>query len=138
MKEIAARVFTVGVWLVGLSVLLQVLLAGLGVFTDPSFFFWHAAVNSTVVGLLPLLLVLVGWFAGVPVRIRWLCAAVTGLVVVQSLLLFPYHLSAQGALRAISSLHVLNAIFIFWVALTLLERTRAWSQGGPLVVEEGP
>jgi Family of unknown function (DUF6220) len=138
MKELAARAFTIGVWLVGLSVLLQVLLAGLGVFTDPSFFFWHAAVNSTVVGLLPLLLVLIGWLAGVPVRIRWLCAAVTGLVAVQSLLLFPYHMNAQGALRAISSLHVLNAILIFWVALTLLERTRAWSQGGTLVVEERP
>jgi hypothetical protein len=138
MKELAARAFTIGVWLVGLSVLLQVLLAGLGVFADPSFFFWHAAVNSTVVGLLPLLLVLVGWFAGVPARIRWLCAAIFGLVVVQSLLLFPYHMNAQGALRAISSLHVLNAIFIFWVALTLLERTRAWSQGGTLVVEERP
>jgi hypothetical protein len=136
LKELAARTFTIGVWLVGLSVLLQVLLAGLGVFTDPRFFFWHASINSAVVGLLPLLLVLVGWFAGVPVRIRWLCAAVTGLVVVQSLLLFPYHMNAQGALRAISSLHVLNAIFIFWVALMLLEKTRTWSQRGAVWADD--
>jgi len=113
----------------GLSVLVQVLLAGLGVFTDPGFLFWHATVSAAVVALLPLVLILVGWYAGVPVRIRWLAAAVPGLVVVQSLLLAPYHMDAQGPLRAIAGLHVLNAFLIFWVALRFLERTRAWSVG---------
>ncbi len=35
-------------------------------------------------------------------------------------------MSAQSALRAVSRLHVLNAIFIFWVALRLVERARDW------------
>jgi hypothetical protein len=30
-------------------------------------------------------------------------------------------------LRAVSALHVLNAILIFWVAIQLVEGTRDWS-----------
>jgi hypothetical protein len=119
--------FVVGTCLVLVSVLVQMLLAGLGVFADSGFFFWHASVNAAVVGSLPLLLLVVGWLARAPRSILGLTAAVPGLTVVQSLLLFPYHMGAQGALRAISGLHVLNAILIFWVALRLVERTRLWS-----------
>jgi hypothetical protein len=28
----------------------------------------------------------------------------------------PYHLNSRGPVRAMSGLHVLNAIFIFWIA----------------------
>lgn len=124
MRAGARRAFVVGTWLVVASVLIQVLLAGLGVFTYAGFFFWHARVNGTIVFFLPLVLVLVGWIGRVPGRILWLAAALPGLVIVQSLLLVPYRMNAQGVLRAISGLHVLNALFIFWVALQLLERAR--------------
>ncbi|GAC1482482.1 MAG: hypothetical protein PVSMB9_08230 [Candidatus Dormibacteria bacterium] len=53
-------------------------------------------------------------------------AAVSALVVLQSLLLVPYHMNAQGVLRAISALHVVNAFVIFWVAFELVERTRRY------------
>ena len=129
MRELVGRAFPVGTWLVLLFVLVQFLLAGLGVFADSQFFFWHAAVNSIVVFLLPLLLVLLGWLGRVPGRLLRLAAAVSGLTLVQSLLLTPYHLNAQGVLRAVASLHVLNAILIFWIALQLVERTRDWSAG---------
>lgn len=129
MRTAARRVFEVGTWVVMAAVLLQFLLAGLGVFTDAGFLFWHATVNALVVGLLPLLLVLVGWLGGVPGRVLRLGAAIFGLTVVQSLLLAPYHMNAPGIVRAISSLHVLNAVLILWVALQLLERARAWSRG---------
>jgi hypothetical protein len=129
MRTAAGRVFEVGTWVVMAAVLVQFLLAGLGVFTDAGFLFWHAAVNSLVVGLLPLLLVLIGWLGGVPGRVLRLGAAIFGLTVLQSLLLAPYHMNAPTVVRAISSLHVLNAILILWVALQLLERTRAWSHG---------
>jgi hypothetical protein len=35
-------------------------------------------------------------------------------------------MNAQGVLRAISALHVVNALFIFWVAFQLVERTRLY------------
>lgn len=128
MSKFARRAFVVGTWLVMTAVLVQILLAGLGLFADAGFFVWHASVNSLVVGLLPLLLVLVGWLGRVPGRILWLMASVFGLTVLQALLLAPYHMNAQGALRAISGLHVLNAILIVWVAYGLIERTLVWSR----------
>lgn len=82
-----------------------------------------------VVGCLPFLLVLVGWLGRVPRPILWLAAAVPGLTALQSLLLLPYHMNAQGVLRAVSGLQVLNAILIFCVALQLVERTRDWPIG---------
>jgi hypothetical protein len=131
MRELSGRAFVVGTWLLGAFVIVQLLLAGLGVFTYPGFFFWHAAVNGAIVFFLPLLLVLVGWLGRVPWAILGLAAAVTGLTLLQSLLLVPYHMNAQGPLRAISGLHVLNAIFIFWVTLQLVERARTWSADVP-------
>jgi hypothetical protein len=143
MREPAGRAFSVGTWLVLVSVLVQMLLAGLGVFADSGFFFWHASVNAGVVFLLPLLLVLLGWLGRVPGRLLRLAAALPGLTLVQSLLLAPYHMNAQGVLRAVSGLHVLNAILIFWIALQLVEQTRAWSAGAapagpdhPAIVDE--
>jgi hypothetical protein len=127
MREAARMAFVLGTWLVLLSVVVQMLLAGLGVFADSGFFFWHASINSAVVGGLPLLLVLVGWLARAPRSILALSAAVTGLTALQSILLVPYHMGAHGPLRAISGLHVLNAILIFWVALRLVEGTHRWS-----------
>lgn len=118
------RAFVIGTRLMVAVVVIQFLLAGLGVFTYAGFFYWHAYVNGTIVFLLPLVLVVVGWIGRVPGRILWLTAALPGLVLVQSLLLVPYRMNAQGVLRAVSGLHVVNALFIFWVALQLLERAR--------------
>ena len=127
MRENAGRLFVWGTYVVAAAVVVQFLLAGLEVFADSGFLFWHASVNSVVVGLLPLVLVLVGWLGRVPGRLLWLMAAMFGLTVLQSLLLFPYHLDARGALRYISGLHVVNALFMAWVVLQLVDRTRAWA-----------
>jgi hypothetical protein len=126
MRGQARRAFGWGAWLVFASVIVQVTLAGLGVFANSGFFFWHSNINGAVVFFLPLLLILVGWLGRVPIRLRWLTAAVPALVVLQSLLLIPYHMNAHGVLRAISALHVVNAFFIFWVAFELVDRTRLY------------
>ena len=125
MRRFCRRAFVVGIWLLVASVLLQFLLAGLGIFANATFFLWHTNVNGAVVFFLPLLLVLVGWLGRVPGRTLLLTAAVTGLALVQSLLLIPYHMRVDGLLRGIAGLHVLNALLIFWIVMQLLERTRA-------------
>jgi hypothetical protein len=107
----------------------EVGVAGLGGFAYAGFFFWHAVVNASVIFFLPLLLVLIGWIGGVPGRLLWLAAAISGLTALQSLLLAPYHMATQGPWRAIAGLHVLNALFLFWVMLQLVERMRAWWEG---------
>src|SRR5260370_37658033 len=125
VRTMARRAYTIGVWLLLASIIVQFFLAGLVIFASTLFFYCHASVNAVVVGLLPLMLVAVGWFGRVQRRTLWLTAAVTGLVAVQSLLLFPYHLGAEGWLRAVSGLHVVNALLIFWVGLKLLYQTPA-------------
>jgi hypothetical protein len=130
-RAAAFRIYTVGVWVLLASILVQFLLAGLGVFATPTFFWWHVNVNGAVVGLLPLLLIPIGWFGRVPGRTLWLTASIIGLVALQSLLLIPYRSGATGWVRAVSGLHVLNAVFIFWVGLRLLERSEALRTNRP-------
>lgn len=121
VPRIAHRAYVVGIYLLAAAVVVQFLLAGLGIFFDPQFlYFWHATVGASVVAGVSLLLVAIGRLGRVPGRTLWLTAAVAGLVVVQSLLLAPYHMNAGGLLRAVSGLHVVNALLIFWVVLRLL------------------
>jgi hypothetical protein len=128
-RRAARQAYGIGVYVLIVVVLIQVLLAGAGVFTgDATYFIWHANYNSAVVFFLPLILIAIGWYGRVPRQTLWLTAAVPGLVVVQSLLLIPYHLQAPSLLRALAGLHAVNALFIFLVAVRLVERVRLLSQ----------
>jgi hypothetical protein len=121
--RVARRVYVFGIYLLGLAVVVQFLFAGLGIFFDYQFLaLWHAAVGAGVIGGLSLVLVPIGLMGRVSGRMLWLTASVLGLVVVQSLLLVPFHTDASGPVRAISGLHVLNALLIFWVVLRLVTR----------------
>ena len=121
----ARNVYAIGIWVLVAAILVQVMLAGMGVFSgDATYFIWHANYNSIVVFVLPLILLGVGWYARIPRRMLWLTAAIPGLVILQSIFLIPYHMQAQGLLRALAGLHAVNALFIFWVATQLLERVR--------------
>ena len=123
-RDLARRLYVYGVWLLLASIIVQFFLAGIGLLDDPSFLYWHANVNGAVVGLLPLALIAVGWYGRVSAPTLWLTAAVFGLVVLQSLLIAPYRAAATGWLRAVAGLHVVNALFIFWVGLRLIEKSR--------------
>jgi Family of unknown function (DUF6220) len=128
---VARHAYVVGIYLLGLAVVVQFLLAGLGIFWDAQFLqVWHAEVGAGVIFGLSLLLVPVGLLGRVPGSTLWLTAAVAGLVVVQSLLLAPYHLNATGLLRAVSGLHVVNALLIFWVVLRLVTRASNFRTAG--------
>jgi len=128
-RRTARQAFVIGIRVLIVAVVLQVLLAGAGVFTgDATYFVWHANYNSAVVFFLPLILIAVGWYGRVPRRTLWLTAAVPGLVVVQSLLLIPYHMQAPSLLRALAGLHAVNALFIFLVSVRLLESVREFPQ----------
>lgn len=127
---IARQAYVAGIYLLGLAVVIQFLFAGLGIFFDYQFLsLWHAAVGAIVIGVGSLLLAGIGWLGRVPGRTLWLTAAVFGLVVVQSLLLAPFHVNATGLLRALSGLHAVNALLIAWVVLRLVQRATALRAG---------
>ena len=125
MRATARRVFIYASYVLVAAVIVQVLLAGLGVFQSSDWFYWHANVNSIIVFFLPMVMLIVGIWAGLTRRMVSLTAAVPVLVIFQSLFLIPYHLNAHGVLRAIAGLHVVNAFAIFYVAMLLLDETRA-------------
>jgi len=131
VRSAARQAFVWGIRLLLLAVVIQFLLAGLGIFADASFFRLHAEANAAVIGLLPLVLVAIGAFGRVDRRTLVMTAAMFGLVAVQSLLLIPYRTGVTGPLRLVSGLHVVNALVIFWLALQLAERTMEMRAASP-------
>jgi hypothetical protein len=118
------RIFEIGVYVLVADILVQFFLAGLGIFGSASLLDWHRTYNSLVVFVLSIALVIVGWRAQEDRLTVGLPGIIVGMVILQSLLLFPYHMAAPLAVRAISALHVVNGVAIFWVALLLMDRVR--------------
>jgi len=125
MRETTRRIFIYASYVLVAAVLVQVLLAGLGVFQSSDWFFWHVNVNSIVVFFLPIVMLIIGRWAGLSRRAIFLTAAVPVLVIFQSIFLIPYHMNATGFLRAIAGLHVVNAFAIFYAAMLLLDEARS-------------
>jgi len=117
------------------AVLIQFLLAGIGVFAPLNFcnlvpnesfgcgFTLHAWFGRSVLFLLFVLVLPLAFAARAPGRTIWLTAGLLGLLVLQGLLLFPYYMGGQ-ALRPLSALHVVNAILVLYVALHVAGRAR--------------
>ena len=118
------RVFEIGVHVLVAAVLVQFFLAGLGIFGSASLLYWHTTVGALVIFVLAIALVILGWLGKHDRLTVGIPGIIIGMVLVQSLLLFPYHLGAPIAVRAISALHVVNGVAIFWVALQLMDRVR--------------
>ena len=131
MKAWTRRLFVYGTWAMLVLVIGQFVAAGFGVFAlfgpnpdgpkGTSFLMYHAGIGPAIVFLLALVMVALGFIGRLPWRMTGLAAAFIGLVILQSLLLVPYHLAADSAAwtpyRFISGLHVVNALVIFWLAL---------------------
>ncbi len=118
------RVFEIGVYVLVAAVLIQLFLAGLGIFGSAALLYWHTTVGALVIFVLSIALVILGWLGKYDRLTVGIPGIIIGMVIVQSLLLFPYHLGAPIAVRAISALHVVNGVAIFWVALQLRDRVR--------------
>jgi hypothetical protein len=118
------RVFEIGVYVLVVDILVQLFLAGLGIFGSASLLEWHTTYNALGVFVLSIALVIVGWLGRYDRLTVGLPGIIVGMVILQSLLLFPYHLGAPLVVRAISGLHVVNGVAIFWVALHLMDRVR--------------
>lgn len=107
-------------WLLSGGIAAQVFLAGLNVFLQPVWWGAHIQLGHAL-GALLLALVLVGFAARVPGAMRWLGI---GLV-----LLFGFQYNARlvaGLLQLpeLAALHAVNALVLFWGAITLARR--AW------------
>ena len=119
------RIYEIGVYALVADVVLQLFLAGLLFFVSGTFIEWHRTYNALVMFVLCIALVIVGWRLKYDRLTVGMPAIIMGMEILQSILLIPYHdTSLPTAVRAISALHVVNGVAIFWVALQLMDRVR--------------
>lgn len=114
--------FVVSAWLYAAAVLVQVFLAGLSTFDDPSRWPDHVSFGQMIGTFTILMLV----FA-VLGRLPWL---IVGLAFAEFMLYgmqYPFALSSVGAMAA---LHAVNALVMFWLAINLAQRAQPLAFGG--------
>jgi hypothetical protein len=110
----AARiVFSAASWLLVAGLVVQVFLAGLGVFDSPELFGLHATFGFALMAL-PLLMLLCGLAGGVGRRSVGLAGLLFGLFFLQSILA-----SLRGQMPAIAALHPLNGFLILFISIAV-------------------
>jgi hypothetical protein len=123
----AQRVYLFGTWLMLVLIIVQFAAAGAGVFSElrgnpvgTTILLYHRGVGPILILVLTIVMISAGFAGRFPWRMTGLAASFFPLLVLQSLLIIPYSypndFPALGSMPWLSSLHVLNALFIFWLA----------------------
>lgn len=99
-----------------LSILLQVFLAGGGIFASASWWPMHQTFGMTI-SLLPLAFLLLAWLGRLGARTLWLSGLAFVLIIIQTFLV-------SSGVPILAALHPVNALVIFGLALWLTYR--AW------------
>ena len=135
MRDIARRTYMIGTWVILALIIVQFVAAGAGLFSalaqDPSagsILGYHGIIGPIAVFIVSLLLVVAGFVGRLPWRMTGLAASFFPLLVLQSLLIIPFayqdDVPALSGMPWLASLHVLNALFIFWLAFRWPSWTR--------------
>jgi Family of unknown function (DUF6220) len=119
MRSVARNIHLVVAWLVVAALVVQVWLAGRGVFDTSAGFAPHRDVGYRI-GLVPIVLLVLGLLAGMGRRVALLAVAIFVLVIAQSVLVF-----ARDSNPSIAALHPVNGFLILLLAIVLaLDSTR--------------
>jgi uncharacterized protein DUF6220 len=113
MRPIARTIHMVIAWLVVAGLVVQVWLAGRGVFDTSAGFAPHRDLGY-LIGLVPLVLLVLGFLGGMGRRAAILAAATFVLVIVQSVLVFQ-----RTSNPSIAALHPVNGFLILLLAILL-------------------
>ena len=126
----AARIgYLYAAWLFVACAVIQVFLAGLGVFAGADNFGTHREFGY-LFGWLTLLLLALGAIGRLPRRRLWLTALLLLLFATQSLLV-----AARQSFPAIAALHPVNGFAIVWLAIWLARQARLQVVAPPAAVE---
>jgi len=112
--------FAVVAWLFVVAILVQVFLAGVGLFVPGVDTFSYHREFGWLLQLGPLPLLLLAWASAAGRSTVWLAAALVVLVPLQPLLAW-----ARLDLPFLAALHPVNAVAIFWLAATITRRATA-------------
>ena len=103
-----------------LGVVVQVFLAGAGIFASASWLSSHGILGH-ILPVIPLLMVILGLVGKLPRTINWLTVLLLVLVYIQPWFIY---LSRSAGIPLLGALHPVNALAIFALSLYLLYRTR--------------
>lgn len=127
MRDLARRAYLFGTWLMLVLIIVQFTLAGAGVFSvlkgnsaGVYILFYHRGAGPILIFVLSLVMVLAAFVGRLPWRMTGLAASFFPLLVLQSLFIIPYaypkDIPGLASMPWLSALHVVNALFIFWLA----------------------
>jgi hypothetical protein len=118
IRRIGRRLHAGLAWLFVAAVLVQVFLAGLGIFSAEVGFGWHVEFGYTVIGLVTLGVLLSAIAGALPRREMGLSLLLLVLYVVQTAL--P---QARASLPAVAALHPVNAVLLFTLGGIIARRS---------------
>jgi uncharacterized protein DUF6220 len=132
-QRIAAPIHLAAAWLLVVGLLVQVFLAGLGIFDDPAAFNTHRDFGH-LLEIFPVLLAVTALVAGYG---RWRALAGVGLLAL--LLLQTILVLQRDTSPAIAALHPVNGfVLLLAAALVAWDSTRLWRARSSEVAERGP
>ena len=111
MRSIARTVYVVVAWLFVAGLVVQVFLAGLGVFDSPASFATHRDVGYTL-ELFPVVLLIVGLLGGMGRRLAILAIVVFGQFILQSVFV-----AMRDSAPQVAALHPVNGFLILLLAV---------------------
>ena len=129
MRSVARSAHVVVAWVLVAGLLIQIFLAGLGVFRGPESFLTHRDFGYTL-ELLPLILLVLGLIAGLGRRAALLAAGIFGLFLLQSVFV-----GIRTSAPEVAALHPVNGFLITLLSIVLARD--AWL-GRRAVKEAGP
>ena len=119
MQPVARTIHAVLAWLLVATLLVQVWLAGRGVFEAPGFFATHRDVGYTL-SIFPLALLVLGFLGGMGRRVAIMAALIFGLMILQSVFVV-----MRTSTPAVAALHPVNGFLILLVAILLARESWA-------------
>ena len=118
VRSAARSAFPFVAGLFAVCAIIQVFLAGLGVFDDPSSFATHRDFGY-VIELIPIVMLVLALVGGMPRRFAGLSALLFGLFILQSVFV-----AMRESMPAVAALHPLNGFLI--LAISVLLAWQSW------------
>jgi Family of unknown function (DUF6220) len=113
MRPIARQLHAVIAWIFVAALVVQVWLAGRGVFESPTVFATHRDVGYTL-SIFPIVLLVLGLLGGMGRRVAILAAVIFGLFILQSVLVV-----MRESSPAVAALHPVNGFLIVLLGVVL-------------------
>jgi Family of unknown function (DUF6220) len=125
MRSIARTVYVVVAWLFVAGLLVQVFLAGLGVFDSPARFATHRDFGYTL-ELFPVVLLVVGLLGGLGRRLAIMAVVVFGLFILQSVFV-----ALRDSAPTFAALHPVNGFLILSLAVLMAREATLARRAAP-------